>query len=139
MDEKPIQPDVRCDDPRVPLAAERTLLAWIRTALSMMALGFVVARFGLFLQEISAVRPEQGRVVHGRLADGTLSLWLGAGLIASGVFVNLVAAREHVRFISSLQRGVVPPPRAWSTAVALTVMIAVLGLSMTYYLLAEAV
>ena len=33
------------------LAAERTLLAWIRTGLALMGLGFVVARFGIFLEE----------------------------------------------------------------------------------------
>jgi uncharacterized membrane protein YidH (DUF202 family) len=32
------------------LAAERTLLAWIRTGLALMGFGFVVARFGLFRQ-----------------------------------------------------------------------------------------
>ena len=36
------------------LAAERTLLAWIRTGLALMGFGFVVARFGLFLQELQA-------------------------------------------------------------------------------------
>jgi putative membrane protein len=34
------------------LAAERTLLPWIRTGLALMGFGFVVARFGLFLQEL---------------------------------------------------------------------------------------
>ena len=38
------------------LAAERTLLAWIRTGLALMGFGFVVARFGLFLQELQAVQ-----------------------------------------------------------------------------------
>jgi len=41
-------------DPRVYFAAERTLLAWIRSGLTVMALGFVVARFGLFLALMSA-------------------------------------------------------------------------------------
>ncbi len=37
-------------------AAERTLLAWVRTGLAMMGFGFVVARFGLFLRELALVR-----------------------------------------------------------------------------------
>ena len=42
-------------DPRIYFAAERTLLAWVRTGLAMMGFGFVVARFGLFLRELAAV------------------------------------------------------------------------------------
>ena len=49
----PAKEQIRCDDPRVPLAAERTLLAWVRTGLALMGLGFVVARFGLFLREVA--------------------------------------------------------------------------------------
>lgn len=37
-------------DPRVLFAAERTLLAWNRTCISLTAFGFVVERLGLFLQ-----------------------------------------------------------------------------------------
>jgi putative membrane protein len=37
------------NNPRVSFAAERTLLAWNRTSLSMMAFGFVIERFGLFV------------------------------------------------------------------------------------------
>ena len=38
------------------LAAERTLLAWIRTGLALMGFGFVVARFGLFLQQLQIMQ-----------------------------------------------------------------------------------
>ena len=51
------EPSPRADyDLRIPLAAERTLLAWLRTGLAMMGFGFVVARFGIFLRELSATR-----------------------------------------------------------------------------------
>ena len=43
------------EDPRVRFAAERTVLAWMRTGLALMGFGFVVARFGLFLRKIAAV------------------------------------------------------------------------------------
>jgi putative membrane protein len=50
-------------DPRVYFAAERTMLAWLRTGITIMAFGFVVARFGVFLRLVQA---QDGHVVsHG--------------------------------------------------------------------------
>ena len=61
------------------LAAERTLLAWIRTGLALMGFGFVVARFGLFLQELQVAQRVPALQSYG------LSLWFGVALIAMGV------------------------------------------------------
>jgi len=41
------------------LAAERTFLAWIWTGLSLMGSGFVVARFGLYLEEPAATKADR--------------------------------------------------------------------------------
>ncbi len=53
MNDQAPQTDRQPEDPRVRFAAEGTLLAWMRTGLALMGFGFVVARFGLFLREIS--------------------------------------------------------------------------------------
>src|SRR5579863_9554873 len=81
------------------LAAERTFLAWIRTGLALMGFGFVVARFGLFLQEIRIVEPSLQSRSYG------LSIWFGTALIAAGVLVDVFATWNHVRLIGQLNRG----------------------------------
>jgi putative membrane protein len=59
------------------LAAERTLLAWIRTGLALMGFGFVLARFALFLQQLHLI---QGGLPQ---EHSGFSLWSGTALIIS--------------------------------------------------------
>ena len=120
-------------DPRVYMAAERTLLAWIRTGLALMGFGFVVARFGLFLREIAAARgidappaPEQ---------TPGWSLWFGVALVAVGVVINAAAAVDHARVIRALRRGDVNPSTKSTMAVALAALLALIGAAMAVYLL----
>src|SRR5436190_18730104 len=113
-------------DPRVRLAAERTMLAWIRTGLALMGFGFVVARFGLFLRELAEVN----RDVH----PGGASQWIGVGLVLLGVVVNVVAAFEHVRLVRRLERGDPDPFPRWSLGVVVLGVLALLGLVMAVYL-----
>src|SRR5882672_12510276 len=81
------------------LAAERTLLAWIRTGLALMGFGFVVARFGLFLQEFQADQRLRSAHSYG------FSLWFGTALIAVGVLLNVLAGWGHGRLVRELDRG----------------------------------
>ncbi len=86
-------------DPRIYFAAERTLLAWVRTGLAMMGFGFVVARFGLFLHELATVRNAPTPKSYG------FSLWIGTALVLLGVAVQLIAAYQQWQTIARLHRG----------------------------------
>src|SRR5215469_8051776 len=114
-------------DLRDALAAERTFLAWIRTGLALMGFGFVVARFGLFLQQLQFIQrssaPSYG-----------LSLWFGTALIALGVAVNVLSAWHHVRLVRELDRGGPVPSRPSTQAVLIALFLALVGLAMAIYL-----
>ncbi len=121
-------PDQSQTDPRIYFAAERTLLAWIRTGLAMMGFGFVVARFGLFLREMQAARPELVQ------PPTYLSQWFGIVLVGVGVSVNVWAAIQHVRLTHRLQAGTWRPQPAWG-GIAAAVVLACGGAAVALFLL----
>lgn len=115
---------------RVFWAAERTLLAWMRTGVALMGFGFIVARFGLFLRETAAFRgmPASDSPV--------LSLWFGAALIAMGVVIHAVSAAQHFQFLRRFNVGVSHRSAWLSLGILTSLCLAVLGILMGGYLFA---
>jgi putative membrane protein len=113
-------------DPRTALAAERTTLAWMRTGLAMMGFGFVVARFGLFLRTL-ALRDAS-------IQTAPFSRWMGIAFVSLGILVCLFTALQHA--LSLFDRSRVDTPRRISgwIAVALSTLLALIGLAMALYL-----
>jgi len=111
------------------LAAERTFLAWIRTGIALMGLGFVLARFGLFLQEFNRLGPAMP------VRSSGVSLWIGVALILMGVLVCLMSTLRHLRMLKLLQTGESLLAQRPRLAVATAAALILLGLLMAGYLI----
>jgi putative membrane protein len=79
-------------------ANERTFLAWLRTGIAVIAFGFVVEKFNLFVLTIASAAGIDGarRSTLERLS-GPLSGYEGPALIVMGLVIVIVAAIRFVR------------------------------------------
>ena len=101
---------------------------FVLLCLGLVGMGFVVARFALFLEEIHA----PGQVPAGK---HEISLQLGVAIVVVGVAISLVAAVLHARELRRLLRGEPFRPSIWSFAIAVAVGIGLAGLALAYRLL----
>jgi len=94
-----------------------------------MGFGFVVARFGLFLREIAATSGGTPARPSG------FSLWTGTALVLAGVIVNAVSTAQYLGIIRDLNHGRDVTSRPSTLAVAMAVLLSVVGVAMAVYLL----
>jgi inner membrane protein YidH len=80
-------------------ANERTMLAWTRTGIALMAFGFAIARFGLFLREIA-----QAGQVHLQVPVMG-SAWFGVVLVLLGLVTNAAATARYAQIRRALTEG----------------------------------
>jgi putative membrane protein len=85
------------------LANERTLLAWVRTAITFMGLGFVVARFGLFLKQLALESHASPP------AETALSGVVGIALVALGTLATILSAARFLRARAQIEKGAFVP------------------------------
>lgn len=94
-----------------------------------MGFGFVVARFGLFLQQIRIAAPSLQTHTYG------LSIWFGTALIVVGVIVDVFASWHHVQLVHQLNRGETDFTQPSRGAIAVALFLAVIGIAMAAYLI----
>jgi putative membrane protein len=78
-------------------AAERTFMAWIRVALALMALGFVIDRFGLVVRQLM---PQLKAPLHWPV----FSFGVGIAFVVVGVLLNIAAAARYLMFAIHYRR-----------------------------------
>ena len=108
------------DDPRVLFAAERTLLAWVRTTSGLMGLGFIIERASF--------------MVDARGGRG-LALAIGVAFVLLGVVLNGLSIVQYRRSVAGLQPIEIPRNYWVNLSVMASGALSVLGLLLAAYLL----
>jgi len=116
------------NDPRVFFAAERTLMAWNRTGLTLMAFGFVLERFGLFLHMLRQDAGHPGR---------DLSFWIGIAFIALALLVIGYSIVQFRRVLKTLKPIEIPERYCTWSGIAMNLSVVVLGIALMVYLFSE--
>jgi len=114
-------------------ANERTYLAWIRTAVALMGLGFVVERFDLFVQYLAR---NGGGGAAGSGGDPAVEIG-GMILIAFGVLVLAVSTFRYLRFKKLIASGAERDFDDSNSDLVLVGLVCLLALGMALYLFRE--
>ena len=110
------------------LANERTFLAWVRTAVAVISLGFVVTKFSVWLRELaSRLNPQATPQRMGA------SLPIGVTLMVLGGLLVLLAARRYWAVNRSIVRGKLVPDHG--LVILVTIGVVLLALAMIVYML----
>ncbi|MBM6444002.1 YidH family protein [Pseudomonas mohnii] len=114
------------NDPRVFFAAERTLLAWNRTSLSLMAFGFVIERSGLLLQMLKpGVLSPPGKHI---------SFWIGLAFLTLGSWVACWSSWQYKKVVKTLKPVEIPVGYSVNAGPGINVITAILGVLLMAYL-----
>ena len=116
------------NDPRVFFAAERTLMAWNRTGLTLMAFGFVLERFGLFLHMLRQTPSHAGR---------DFSFWIGIAFIVLALAVMGFSIVQFRRVLKTLKPIEIPARYCTWPGIAMNLSVILLGFMLLVYLFSE--
>jgi len=111
-------------------ANERTFLAWVRTAIAVMAFGFVIERFDLFVQVAAPQIALQKLAPHGQKFANAA----GLAFIAVGVAIIAVSGFRFVRTAKAIESDDTVPSPGERFDLALAALIGLLGVALFLYL-----
>src|SRR5512140_3076549 len=114
------------------MANERTFLAWVRTSIAIMAFGFVVEKFALFIKglEYSLDKPHTPNVASHSLGSSTI---FGMGLVATGALIGLLAFVRYKKVEREIFEDTYRPWIMLDVLVAM--LIVVIGIFLTFFML----
>ena len=111
-------------------ANERTFLAWVRTAIAVMAFGFLIERFDLFLKFAVPQTAQQQVAPHGQAFANAA----GLAFIAIGVAMIVISGVRFVKTAKDIETEAEVPSPGERFDVALAVLIGLLGAALFLYM-----
>jgi putative membrane protein len=111
-------------------ANERTFLAWVRTAIAMMAFGFVIERFDLFLQVAAPQLAGRQLGAHSQAFANVA----GLAFIAIGVVMIVLAGFRFIRTTKDIDSEEDVPSAGERFDIALVTLVGLLGVALFLYL-----
>jgi putative membrane protein len=115
------------DRTREYLANERTFLAWVRTSIAVISLGFVIAKFSVWMREL-VIRLAPGKPIP---ATG-MSMPMGIGMMGFGGVLIILAAWHYHCVNRAIERGEVKANRG--LVISVTVAVAALSVATIIYM-----
>ena len=110
------------------MANERTFLAWIRTGIAIMAFGFVVERFALFLRQLAFLLGKESA-----FPQRGLSTIFGIFLVALGALMGVLAFVRYKKVESEIDEDTYQPSLLLD--ILLTIAVLAVGIFLIVYLL----
>lgn len=121
-------PDAKIRNRRVHMANERTFLAWIRTSISIMAFGFVVEKFSLFVKQVAYYLGKESSP-----PPSGYSAVFGVILVGLGAAIGVLSYFRYKTVESQIDEDTYVPSRVLS--VLLTLSLLAIGVFLVLYLI----
>ena len=117
------------------VANERTFLAWLRTSIALIGLGFVVSRFGLFLRELGIAVKGSNSILGLSSSSSSIhypSSLLGISMVVLGAILIVYALKNYLQTDKSIEKGTYIPKH--SAMYAATISLVVFSIIIIVYL-----
>jgi inner membrane protein YidH len=115
------------------LANQRTFLAWLRTSVALIGLGFVVSRFGLFLRAIILGHSLSISTLDQNSPNYSLSSFVGTSMVILGTVFTGLALKNYLDTHNSIMKGSYLPKHVYIYVISISLI--VLGAIVVAYLL----